>query len=728
MKQYIKVIPIITMSLLSSCADNELLEFSVEKPASIAEYEYLNTYHVLKDYVDRTANPDFKLGIGVSVGDYNAKGGIYQLINSNFDEMTAGWEMKHGACVSDEGAMDFSTVEKFIATAKSAGTTIYGHTLCWHANQNAKWLNSTIAPSEAGGDPYWEDNVFINSDFEGDDESSYTTGTSLASLSYTANGGGADGIGRAIAVTNSAVRTNDYESQFFFTFPSMHLVEGETYEFSMKYRADQACSFATQAHYGPQEYKHWDMFGSLSATTSWKTYKKEFTATADVADAYTFAFNLGATATTYYFDDISLRHYNKGSSGTSWVEQLSGGDFEEDNFDNSFQVNGVGVKGYATGSNGLGRALTVKTPSAQVNDYESQFIFKFSPTMKLGDVYKVSMDIKADKAMTFSTQTQTTPGSYLHWTAFGDISASTEWKTFTYTLTVTDSFVGGGAIAFNLGKNAGTVYIDNLSFQKETATGGEKTDEEKKEIITNEMERWIKGMMEVTKDYVKVWDVVNEPMDDGNPSQLKTGVGKSDIGADEFYWQDYMGKDYARKAVELARKYGGDDQKLFINDYNLEYSLDKCNGLINMVKYWESDGVTKIDGIGTQMHVSVSLDAAEQVRREARVDKMFEALAATGKLIKISELDMGIDDESGNSVKTKDATFEQLKKQSDYYTYIIKSYFKYIPAPQRYGITQWASTDSPDNSSWRPRAPIGLWNSEYYRKPAYGGFADGLSK
>ena len=234
--------------------------------------------------------------------------------------------------------------------------------------------------------------------------------------------------------------------------------------------------------------------------------------------------------------------------------------------------------------------------------------------------------------------------------------------------------------------------------------------------------------MEVTKDYVKVWDVVNEPMDDGSPSQLKTGVGKSDIGADEFYWQDYMGKDYARKAVELARKYGGDGQKLFINDYNLEYSLDKCNGLINMIKYWESDGVTKIDGIGTQMHVSVSLDVAEQARREARVDKMFEALAATGKLIKISELDMGIDDESGNSVKTKDATFEQLKKQSDYYTYIIKSYFKYIPAPQRYGITQWASTDSPDNSSWRPGAPIGLWNSEYYRKPAYGGFADGLSK
>lgn len=727
MKQYIRIIPVVTLALLSSCADTDLLDFTVDKPATIAEYEYLNTYEVLKSYVDRTANPNFKLGVGVSVGDYNAKGAIYQLLNSNFDEMTAGWEMKHGAVVKDDGSMDFSTVEKFVATAKTAGTSIYGHTLCWHANQNAKWLNSTIAPAVGGGEPYWEDNVFVNPDFEGDDKSSFTTGNSLATLAYTADGDGAGGSGRAIAVTNSAVRTNDYEAQLFLTFPSMPLVAGETYEFTMKYKAGKDCSFSSQAHYAPGEYKHWDMLGSLSATSAWKTFKKEFTATEDVAGAYTFAFNLGATATTYYVDDISLKHYNKGTSGTSWVEQLKGGDFEEDNFDTSFQVNGAGTKSYTTGANSSGRAVAVTNSTAHTNDYESQLIFKFSPTMQLGDKYQISMDIKADKAVTFSTQTQKTPGSYLHWTAFGDISATTEWKNFTYSLTVTSEFVGGGAIAFNLGKNAGTVYFDNVSFKKETTSSAEKSDEQKKEIITTEMERWIKGMMEVTKDYVKAWDVVNEPMDDGNPSQLKTGVGKTNMSSDEFYWQDYMGKDYARKAIEFARKYGGDGLKLFVNDYNLEYSLDKCNGLINMVKYWEADGVTKVDGIGTQMHVSVSLDPAEQARRESRVDQMFQALAATGKLIKISELDMGIDDETGKTISTKNATFEQLKKQSDYYSYIIKAYFKYIPAAQRYGITQWATTDSPDDSSWRAGMPIGLWNSDYYRKPTYGGFANGLA-
>src|SRR5699024_5754815 len=115
-------------------------------------------------------------------------------------------------------------------------------------------------------------------------------------------------------------------------------------------------------------------------------------------------------------------------------------------------------------------------------------------------------------------------------------------------------------IAFNLSvlPEANTYYFDDIVWEiEETSEGNTRplTPEEKKEIIGNEMERWIAGMMEVSKDYVKAWDVVNEPMDDGNPHELKTGVGR-ELNADEFYWQDYLGKDYAVKAFQLAREYG----------------------------------------------------------------------------------------------------------------------------------------------------------------------------
>ena len=46
---------------LASCAVDPLKEYETEKPQSIAQYEYLNDYYVLKNYVNRSASPDFKL-------------------------------------------------------------------------------------------------------------------------------------------------------------------------------------------------------------------------------------------------------------------------------------------------------------------------------------------------------------------------------------------------------------------------------------------------------------------------------------------------------------------------------------------------------------------------------------------------------------------------------------------------------------------------------------------
>jgi len=267
-----------------------------------------------------------------------------------------------------------------------------------------------------------------------------------------------------------------------------------------------------------------------------------------------------------------------------------------------------------------------------------------------------------------------------------------------------------GAIAFNLGKGATTYYFDNIILKKYNPTGGsttiEKTVEQKKTIIGVALERWISGMVTGTKDYVKVWDVVNEPMDDGKPAELKTGVGKIKT-ADEFYWQDYLGKDYAVKAFNLARQYGNASDIHFTNDYNLEYSLDKCRGLIAYVSFIESQGA-KVDGIGTQMHINADSDMA-------KIAEMFKLLAATGKLIKVSELDMGL----AGGMKTSQATDADYAAQKEMYSYVIQKYFELIPTAQCCGITIWSPLDSPANSGWRAGEPIGLWTEGYIRKPAY---------
>jgi endo-1,4-beta-xylanase len=705
----------IALSVLA-CADESKLLFEKDKPANLAELEYLKDFDVLKEYIDRSGNPDFKLGAGVSVSDFTKQGVDHSMIVSNFDEITAGWEMKHGAVVQDDGSLSFASVSDFISKSKAANVTIYGHTLTWHANQNAEYLNSTIAPTiiPGTGGPAWE--VISSADFETADESNFTSNAE-AVRSFTADGAGANGTGRALQVTNAAVRANDWNSQFFVTFPNQTQV-GEKYILKMDVRSDASATFSTQAHVVPYSYKHWDFFGQVNATPTWTQFIKEITITAETSGTTAIAFNLGNTATSYYFDNVEVQKFNEsGGGGPTW-DDISSADFETAN-ESNYTSNAEAVRSFTAdgaGANGTGRALQVTNAVVRANDWNSQFFITFSPQTQVGERYILEMDVRADAPAAFSTQAHVVPYSYKHWDFFGQINATTAWTPFVKEITITAETSGTTAIAFNLGNTATSYYFDNVKVMKYNESGGgeqiiEKTPAEKKETIHGELERWIAGMMEVSKEYVKAWDVVNEPMDDGDPYKLKTGLGK-DLAEDEFYWQDYLGKDYAVDAFKLAAQYGNSGDKLFINDYNLEYNLDKCKGLIEYVEYVESQGA-RVDGIGTQMHISTNSD-------KEQIIQMFELLAATGKLIKISELDIGVEKQ------TTEATDQDYIAQAEMYQFVVEKYFEIIPAAQRYGITIWSPRDSPASSSWRAGEPIGLWTEGYNRKRAYGAFAEGL--
>ena len=553
MKKTYKIIPFAALLLsLASCTESHQLSYDVEKPISIANQEEINAYSDLKTYIDRTANPDFKLGAGISLNDYTSKSLMYRLVNKNFDEITLGYEMKHGAIVQADGGLALDNVNKLLTTAKEANVSVFGHTLCWHANQNATYLKKLIAPdvlSSTG--PGWD--VITANDFETADASNYQYNSNITA-SFTAVGQGANGVGRALKLTNASVRANEWDAQFYVKF-SPGVQVGEKYRLTMDIRADAPASSPTQAQLNPGGYKHWDFFGNLSYTTTWATYIKEITVTTEMVTCNTIAFNLGKTATSFYYDNLKIEKYN------------------------------------ATGS----------------------------------------------------IQTQ------------------------------------------------------------------EKTPEQKKTIIGQALDKWITGMVTNCAPYVKAWDVVNEPMDDGKPYELKTGVGKLNMAGDEFYWQDYLGKDYAVEAFRLARKSGNPTDKLFINDYNLEYSTDKCKGLIQYVNYIESKG-QKVDGIGTQMHISINSD-------KGKIETMFQLLAATGKLIKVSELDVAAG---------KTPTELDLQMQAEMYKYVVDMYKKYIPPSQRYGITVWGLTDSKSDASWLPGQNQGLWDVNFTRKPSYTSFAEGI--
>lgn len=410
---------------------------------------------------------------------------------------------------------------------------------------------------------------------------------------------------------------------------------------------------------------------------------------------------------------------------------------------------GVGVDG--------SRGVRVHSIDNPTNDWDSQF-FITTPNhvWKAGDKYEFKMMAKADKNATVDIQSHTTPGNYIYWSMLkGSYDITTEWQEFTFEGTITGDQAGSdglSTIAFNLNKlkEANNYYFDNMSWKSYTQVakgGGEatpQTPEELLDTLTYAMDLWIGGMMEACKNeegtevLVKAWDVVNEAIsgedkDGDGIYDLQHGTVKiKDLKKNsDFFWQDYMGDlEYVRTAVKKARQYGGNDLKLFVNDYNLESDWDqnkKLKSLIEWIKKWEADGVTKIDGIGSQMHISYYMNPQTQESKKKAIEESFKLMAATGKLVRVSELDMGIVDADGNDIKTADVTEEQHHAMAEFYTWIIKKYKEIIPAAQQWGICQWCATDSPAGSGWRANQPVGLWDQNYYRKHTYAGFADGLS-
>ena len=402
-------------------------------------------------------------------------------------------------------------------------------------------------------------------------------------------------------------------------------------------------------------------------------------------------------------------------------------------FDDGVSLNGWGNNQQRTivsGSYDGSKCLRIVNPST-VQPWESQVAADFTPELTSGETYTLHFWAKASKAvsLTAGLQYPSSDAGYPSRGEFGAFDVTTEWQE--YTLTATVSGTSCTRLLFNIGAFAGTLYLDDV-----TLTGKrlqQMSDEQKREVLTAEMERWIKGMLTACEGKVKGWDVVNEVISDGNTASdgfyaLRHGGGEND-----FVWQDHMGDlEYVRTAVRLARQYGPEDIQLFINDYNLESDWDdnrKLRSLIKWIERWEADGVTHIDGIGTQMHINCSMNATTLASRKRAITNMFKLMAATGKLVRVSELDMGLQDASGNTVMTDQVTEAQHQAMADFYRFIVDQYLTIVPPEQQWGICHWSIGDSPNNQwAWRGGEPLGLWNeAKTQRKPAFKGFADGLA-
>lgn len=703
--------------LLASCVDHFDQNFETVRPDKEAQYGYLEQYDALKEYIkDR---PNFHLGIGTAVDEYNKKELVYALTNSNFNETVAGNAMKMASCVADDGSMSFDNVSEYVKNATDAGLSVFGHTLAWHAQQPNKYLNRLIADKEL---PPAEDNP-----------------------------------GLIITSGDPKANTWDYEIYYDLDEP---LKAGKTYEISLNVRGTNSGTIdfwpgkkdGSATQYGA---------GSFTVAESAVDNSFSFTPNADI-DRMRFCF--GKIGGTLYFDNFILKE--KGSDHNIVVNST----FDEDDISHWTKVSWVDIS-YKIGNVAGAAAVDIENEVHKQTYTDGSFPFfamGCEPPVVNGAIHFVPTGDWSQFFVMPGGENTLSEGNYvvyLDMTSSKDASGveltmQNGWGGSAQAITVSvpvsagrqtvklpmPNIVGGNYDIILKPQTAdATLDVHSVKVcQVKKSNTKPLTDEEKKEALTPVMQKWIYAMMEATEGKVKAWDVVNEAISgtdkDGDGFYDLQSATRGTVSADDaknnFYWQDYLGDlEYVRTAVAAARKgfadAGGNSEelKLFINDYNLETADDqnkKLKSLIHWIGEWEKDGVTKIDGIGSQMHVTCSMNPAKQKENEKAYLNMLKLMVDSRKLVRISELDMGLEDMNGNLVKTTDMTEEQHKAMRAYYEFIVKNYLEIIPKEKQWGICQWCATDSPANSGWRPGLPVGLWDLDYYRKHTYGGFAAGL--
>ena len=129
----------------------------------------------------------------------------------------------------------------------------------------------------------------------------------------------------------------------FFIYGTEPMLQGKEVRLTMWVKADKAGSIETQAHYGPGNYNHYQLFGNVSVTTEWTKYVSDvITVSADhskEADGKYFqsvAFNLSTSkeGNVFYFDNIKLEMKDPKGEQTgevSWINFMRKGIYSNDN-------------------------------------------------------------------------------------------------------------------------------------------------------------------------------------------------------------------------------------------------------------------------------------------------------------------------------------------------------------------------------------------------------------
>lgn len=764
------IIPALASAMLLTGCDDQIMQWG--KPADHADVtsadlplavkEVIANYDNIKDYANQYT-PNMVIGIGCGADMYvSNENGEGDLVNANYQMFTPGNAMKSDAMLGNSGTINFATVDKLIA-AMPEGMKLYGHNFFWHTQQNQSYLKSLIAPTLVVESSSDIQTIIKNGDFEKGDKSSWSSWGNNSTTEACAEAAKEGSYG--LKLVNPKDGTDYYVAQLAQDLDNV-LEVGKTY--TIRFQAKSSVA-GDVLQFGTQNSKDYSGEGyhAFTVGTDWTTIEYDYTCSKENINR--ILLNFGKVAGTFYLDNIEF-----GIKQEDPMDNIMAGDASDfeggttggwgswgSNKESAEVVEGEGYK------DTYGLVLKNKGDG---NAWEAQCAYTFDDALQAGKKYIIQFYAKSTSSageLQFQYQNGTT---YQSQGGYNTFTVGKDWTKCEYEFTPTPE--DANRILLNFGKVGATYYIDNIKFglakDQGTSTGAKqilfrahskqrraasksyyvlKTPAEKQAALEGAMEAWVSGVANHLKEKGVTpygYDVINEPIADGSNKfrGLDEGIfGTDDDAAPEetvadglslnwgnnhWYWGYYV-PDYHVKAFQLARKYLPAETKLFVNDYNLETSPKKLEALVKFVNEIDTkNGSPIVDGIGTQMHVTLSSsdDATKNAENIAalkeKVDAMFQTMAATGKLVRVTELDI--------SLGTGSPSANQYKAQSDCYQMIVESYKANVPAAQQSGITIWSLSDNEaEHEYWLKGQVPNLFDKDYKRKWAYKGFCDGIA-
>ena len=638
---------------------------------------------------DLAAKAGIKLGVAFTYWEYNNNSSsVPKILRRDFAAVTFGNEMKHDAIVSQNGGYNFSRADQMVTWAKACGNELFGHTLGWHSQQQYTYLNKVIAAAAPNNKASL---VQQNWNFE--------TGT--------LDGFAVDGF--EVIKSLYDVFAGDYAAKAAKNGATLQIdapIEaGKSYKVSFwaKTLAPSAADSKVSVISGDGQET------TAAVTSSWSKYFVTFPTEAVGA----FAYRLSATRDVV-IDNIRVIDIDGQPSGDDPEDPVVI-DFENFTAGGPGQLTSSGLFAYYNGgdyvsitneqAHGGSLSLKMDNSSAFAKDsWDIQVVTNPFPVTP-GKTYRISWYARANNEADFQIDIRGDgKEKYLNSQGRSFPKVRTDW-----TYQSVDYTVESGtelSFAFYGGVDAVTYYIDDIRLEPASAAAAQArrrapalqtafnlADELANDAIGYVYREWVYKMVEHFDVYG--WDVVNETFTDWNPDFRNAS---NTTGENVFVWGKYFPstKAWVDKAFAYAtdalNRYGK-TAVLYLNDYNLETLEAKRKAYCKYVK----DNL-QVTGVGTQMH----LDMSEQNLKNKIVASLTD-LAATGRMVRISELDIKCTDQQA---------------QADLYKFIFEKYLEIVPEAQRGGITIWGINDK---DSWvkEENHPLLYAGAGYARKPAY---------